>query len=124
MDDVERVRLTIREMAESFADQTTDPDRPFTGHPHTDNGERGKTEVRGICFRDLADCVVKALVDAAPDASDELRARADDGTLLWNDVYGLDLSEVNSISIVQNVSCRVEKMMGIYPNLPPLHADG
>lgn len=104
-------------------DHTTDPDRPFTGQPHTVTGNRGKTEVRGIRFRDLADCVVKAWIDAAVHTiedealQDELRTRADDGTLNYNDLYRLgDLNEVDPIALMQNVSCRVEKAMGIFPN--------
>lgn len=101
----------------SLSDYTTDPDRPFTGQPHTDHGERGKTEVKGIRFRDLADCVVKAFVDSIPGLSDELYRRADDGTLNYNDLYDLDTSEMDPLALIQNISCRVEKAMGIYPNI-------
>lgn len=109
-----------------LSDDLTDPDRPFTGQPHTDNGERGKTEVKGIRFRDLADCVVKALVDAAVFSiedeaeRDELCRRADDGTLNYNDVYRLDLSKMDPLALQQNISCRVEMAMGIFPNVPKL----
>lgn len=102
-----------------MSDHTTDPDRPFTGRPHTHSGTRGKTEVKGIRFRDLADCVVKALVDVAGstiDKVDEIRGRAEDGTLNHNDVYELDLSQIDPLALVQSVLCRVEKAMGIYPN--------
>lgn len=113
----------------SMTDSLTDPKRPFTGQPHTDAGERGKTEVKGIRFRDLADCVVKALVDAASGdledeaQADELRRRADDGTLNYNDVYLLDLSQMDPLALMQNICCRVEKVMGIYPNVPKLHCE-
>ena len=110
----------LADLFESMNDHTTCPDRPFTSQPHSWNGERGKTEVRGIRFRDLDDCLVKALVDSAPDVSDELRSRANDGTLNWNDLYDLDFSDVDPIAIVQNLGCRVEKVMGIYPNVPRL----
>ena len=99
-------------------DHTTDPDRPFTGQSHTCHGERGKTEVKGIRFRDLADCVVKAFVDSTPGISDELRQRSNDGTLNYNDLYELDLLEMGPIALIQNINCRVEKAMGIYPNIP------
>lgn len=109
----------LGEIIEALSDHTTDPNRPFTGQAHTFNGWRGKTEVRGIRFRDLADCIVKAFVDAAAGPEqDELRRRADDGTLYYNDVYQLDLSEVDPLALQQNVCCRVEKAMGIFPNLP------
>lgn len=122
MDELPDLEAVIRELG----DHTTDPSRPFTGQPHTANGERGKTEVKGIRFRDLADCVVKAWVDACPPPGgdydnphyQELQRRADDGTLNWNDLYELDISEMDPIALVKNVSCRVEKAMGIWPNLP------
>lgn len=112
-----------------MSDHTTDPARPFTGQPHTDNGKRGQAEVRGIRFRDLADCVVKAWVDAAahtvPDESkqDELRRRADDGTLNYNDLYALECGDIDPLALVRNVGCRVEMAMGIYPNVSPLACD-
>ncbi|KKL81394.1 hypothetical protein LCGC14_1995240 [marine sediment metagenome] len=118
----------LGDIIESMTDHTTDPDRPFTGQPHTDQGERGKTEVKGIRFRDLADCMVKAFVNSAGSdvedegLRDELYRRAEDGTLNYNDLYKLDLSEMDPLALVQNTMCRVEKMMGIYPNVPKLHA--
>lgn len=111
---------------DGLTDELIDPDRPFTGQPHTDAGERGKTEVKGIRFRDLADCIVQAFVDAASlDCEDErvgeeLRKRAEDGTLNYNDVYKLDLSKMDPLALMQNVCCRVEMRMGIYPNVPGL----
>ncbi len=112
-----------------LSNHQTDPGRPFTGQPHTDNGERGKTELNGIRFRDLADCVVKAWIDSAvhtiEDESlrDELRRRADDGTLNYNDIFLLECGDVDPLALVQNVSIRVEKAMGIYPNVPRLEAE-
>ena len=104
----------------ALSDHTTDPNRPFTGQKHTDQGERGKTEVKGIRFRDLSDCVVKAFVDSTPGLSDELYERADDGTLNYNDLYDLDLTEMDPLALTQNICCRVEKAMGIYPNIGEL----
>ncbi len=68
----------------------------------------------------LSDCCVKALVDSAVDPPEELRRRAEDGTLNWNDLYDLDFSDVDPVAIVQNLGCRVEKAMGIFPNVPRL----
>lgn len=116
----------IDDIIYELSNHTTDPERPFTGQLHTDNGERGKTEVTGIRFRDLADCVVQAWVDAAghtiedEEKRDELRRRADDGTLNYNDVYLLKCGDVDPLALQQNIACRVEKMMGIFPNVPRL----
>jgi len=108
----------------SMSDHTTDPERPFTGQPHTTNGVRGQTEVKGLRFRDIADCVVKAWIDAAghtiedEELWDELRRRADDGTLNYNDVYKIECGDVDPLALMQNVTCRIEKAMGIFPNIP------
>lgn len=111
----------LDDILEAMSDHTTDPDRPFMGQPHTDQGERGKTEIKGIRFRDLADCIVRAFIDAAGftlENADEMYRRADDGTLNYNDLYQLDLGKMDPLALCENVSCRVEKAMGIYPNLP------
>lgn len=108
---------------DGLTDHQTDASRPFIGQAHTSNGERGKTEVKGIRFRDLADCVVRAFVDSAAftledeKVRDLMSQRADDGTLNYNDLYDLNLSEMDPIALVQNIVCRVEKAMGIYPNI-------
>lgn len=112
-----------------LSDHTTDPNRPFTGQPHTVNGIRGKAEVRGIRFRDLADCVMKAWIDAASHTiedeakKEELRRRTEDGTLNYNDVYEIQCGEVDPVALMQNVICRVEKAMRIFPNTPRLDGD-
>jgi hypothetical protein len=119
----------LGDIIKQLSDHTTDIKRPFTGQPHTENGERGKTEVKGIRFRDLADCVVKAWIDAAghtiknEQRRNELYGRADDGTLNYNDVYEIDCGNVDPLALMQNVVCRVEKAMGIYPNVDKLREE-
>ena len=120
----------LGEVLTSLTDNLTDPSRPFTGQSWTDDGERGKTEVKGVRFRDLADCVVKALVGIGvhsiedDDERSELYARIEDGTLNYNDVYRLDFSSMDPLALVKSVSCYVEKAMGIFPNVPELEDDG
>ena len=119
----------LGDIIQGLGDHLTHPDRPFTGQPYTDQGERGKTEVHGIRFRDLADCVAKAFVDASStdqgseEEQDEWIRRADDGTLSYNDLYRLDLSKMDPVALIQNVCCRVEEAMGIFPNIPRLECD-
>lgn len=104
----------------------THPERPFTGQPHTDQGERGKAEVCGLRFRDLADCAVRALADISlADVMREDMGRADkiaqsieDGTLNYNDLYDIVPEDIDPIALVQCITCRVEQFMGIFPNIP------
>lgn len=108
-----------------MSDHQTDKDRPFTGQSHTVQGERGKTLIEGLRFRDLADCVCQAFIDACScmigdeDLASELRSRAEDGTLNYNDLFSLPSGDMDPVALIQNVCCRVEKFMGIFPNLPP-----
>lgn len=59
-----------------------DPDRPFDGQMHTDQGERGKTMVEGLRFRDVADCFVIGALEASGQGG-----LAESGTASYNDVY-------------------------------------
>lgn len=116
----------IRMSLEEIIVGPTNPDRPFTGQPHTHHGERGKTEVKGIRFRDLADCLAKAWIDAAghtigdESRREDLRNRAVNGTLNYNDLYSLECGDIDPIALIQSMVCQVEKAMGIYPNVPSL----
>ncbi len=99
---------------------STDPNRPFDGQPHTDDGIRGKTEIQGVRFRDLCDCILKAFVHAAAFSvlnEKELYEKVENNTICSQDLYPLNLSKMSPVALVQNISCEVEKFMGIFPNL-------
>jgi len=106
----------LNDLITNVTDHTTDPGRPFTGQAHTSQGHRGKTEVKDIRFRDLGDCIAKAFIDSV-ESTDEMRQRANDGTLNYNDLFELDLFDMDPSALINNVCSRVEKMMGIYPNI-------
>ncbi len=94
-------------------------DRPYTGQPQTDTGERGKTEVRGVTFRDLRDCWIRAFL-LCSDHNEEKYEEAKQGEfahLCENDLYGWDLNELDPMAVFQNFSCEIERLMGIYPNI-------
>ena len=85
-----------------------DRDRPYDGHPHTDQGERGKTLVEGLTMRDVADCIVIGFLEASGSYPDNPTR---------NDMY--EVTEAPSPgAIIQCAVCNVEKMMGIFPNIP------
>ena len=86
-------------------------DRPYDGQPHTDRGKRGQEIVKGLTMRDVSDCIVRGFLDAAGHQSD---------FPIHDDMYKLDLNEVDPGTVIQNAMCHVERMMGIYPNVPPL----
>lgn len=100
-----------------LSDNSLDPERPFDGQPHTDQGERGKTEVKGVRFRDLADCFVLGFLEAT--GSYEL---AQSGTASYNDMYESHENDpdFDPMAVIQNMLCHVERRMGIYPNVPKL----
>ena len=108
-------------------------DRPYGGQSHTSTGTRGATEVKGITFRDLRDCFVRAvLLSTGAEVIDgvdmrpryEEAAKGEAAALCENDVYGFNLDKLDPIAIAQNLACEVEKAMGIYPNVPTLSYEG
>jgi len=123
----------------SSSDTRNDRERPYDGQPHTDNGERGKTEVRGLTMRDISDCIIMAMIESSPPPQEywdrwcELynnpetlkaeqekfpHAKVKLGTWRPQDVYKLDWTTIDPLAIIQNATCHIEKMMGIFPNLP------
>lgn len=121
-EDLNRVFEFIGQATDDFRN---DRERPYDGQPHTDLGKRGQTEVKGITFRDLRDCFIMGALAASfhnvanlPDAHfcDKVR----DGTWCANDLYALDWNRMDPIAVAQSMACEVEKMMGIYPNVPKL----
>lgn len=85
-------------------------DRPYAGQPQTDDGERGKTLVHGLTFRDVKDCFVIGCFKASG-----LSPKDYPPTL-----YKLPWDEMDPIAVLQNMSCEMERRMGIYPNVPKL----
>lgn len=119
---------SLNEIFEDFANGQGDNDRlyrnrPYKGQPQTDSGARGQTEIKGITFRDLRDCFILAAFQAANDQlTPERYAEIKAGKVCLNDIYKLDLNKLDPLAWAQNMSCNVEKMMGIYPNVAPLVA--
>lgn len=100
------------------AEPTTSRDRPYDGQEHTDNGLRGKTFVEGLTMRDIADCYFRAILHSSGDM--ELNALADSDDIqkikdtVWHDV---NWAALDPVAIQQNLTCNIEKMMGIFPNI-------
>lgn len=87
-------------------------DRPYDGQVHTDNGIRGKTLIEGLTMRDIVDCIVLGLLDVGGIEKEHP---------VHDDIYSIDLQEIDPGAMIQNTMCHVEKMMGIFPNVPKLH---
>lgn len=116
--------MDIGKIMEDFAKHNGDKcrlyrNRPYIGQPHTDNGKRGKTEVHGVTFRDIKDAFVMAAFDAGndQDPAGENFDRERKGEVCYDDIYKLDLNKIDPIAWQQNLSTRIEKMMGIFPNI-------
>lgn len=104
-------------------------DRPYGGQEHTSTGIRGATEINGITFRDLRDCFIRAVMlstGAETIGNKNMRPyyeealKGENATLCENDLYGFNLDRLDPMAICQNLSCEVERIMGIYPNVTPL----
>ena len=97
-------------------------ERPYDGQPHTSEGVRGSTEISGITFRDLRDCYIRAMCLSMGIENPAHYAEAGKGetaTLCENDLYELKGTN-DPMAVLQNLSCEIERLMGIYPNVPGL----
>lgn len=96
-------------------------DRSYSGQLHTFYGERGRTQVKGLSIRDIEDCLVRAILLSSshlvPKSYDEA-LKGEDAELNSNDLYGFDLDQLDPVAVMQNLACEIERLMGIYPNLP------
>lgn len=101
--------------------------RPYDGQPHTEMGVRGATEIKGITFRDLRDCFIRAvMLSTGAETIDGVdmhwmydeACKGEHAMLCANDLYGFNLDRLDPVAIVQNLCCEVERTMGIFPNVP------
>lgn len=87
-----------------------DRDRPYDGQPHTDYGERGRQPVEGLTMRDVQDCFIRACYDASGLPPKD-----------WpGSVYDLPWADMSILAVAQNLTCWIERYMGIFPNVPRL----
>ena len=123
---MEEFPLNLEDLIRSTQGSTAvsmDRNRPYDGQSHTDNGVRGQQEVHGITMRDVTDCLIRAMVhssDPGTEAGMDLRRKLDEGSLVHDNIYDADLSLMDPIAIAQNLTCEIERMMGIFPNVPGL----
>lgn len=97
-----------------------DRKRPYDGQPWTDSGIRGKEEIKGITFRDLRDCFVRAACLSCGPTNLAHYREADKGVaakLNTDSLYELDWTKIDPVAVAQNLSCEVERLMGIFPNV-------
>ena len=132
------------------SDYRNDRERPYNGQNWTDEGERGKTEVKGLTMRDIRDCLIKAMLVSSPsnkylnedfskcwdysqeppkptqylldhqNETDFISTKVELGTWRPQDVYKINWGDIDPLVIAQNLTCEIEKMMGIFPNVPIL----
>ncbi len=107
-------------------DMNMDRDRPYIGQEHTIMGKRGETEIKGITFRDLRDCFIRAVFQCAGEQLQELYEESNKGenaALCENDVYKVDWNKIDPMAVCQNLACEIERIMGIFPNVASLKRD-
>lgn len=103
-------------------------DRPYNGQPWTDSGERGKQMVAGLTMRDVRDCFVRAYIlsHAPTDANLPYIREAEKGAdacLNQSDMFAMQ-GDVDPVAVGQNLTCEIERAMGIFPNIDKLHLGG
>lgn len=95
-------------------------DRPYDGQSHTDDGLRGKTFVEGLTMRDITDCYVQAVGLSAGHVAPWAYEKATKQELTKRDLYDIEIEKLDPVAISQNLTCEIERMMGIFPNVPEL----
>jgi hypothetical protein len=103
--EVEMERISPTSLA-AHLDRT----RPYDGQPHTDYGDRGKQEINGVTMRDITDAFFRACFEASGLAIEDWPAS----------IYNLPWNDMDIVAVSQNLTCQIEKLMGIYPNVPRL----
>lgn len=105
-----------------FNDHNMRRDRPYSGQPHTDAGHRGSQIVSGLTMRDIRDCYIRAYCLASGCISEKNMVfyneaqKGENGVICENDIFSLD-GTPDPIAVCQNMTCEIEKIMGIFPNL-------
>lgn len=105
-------------------------DRPYSGQPHTIDGIRGSQLINGITMRDIRDAYIRAVIISHPcykegtlnllEPNYTLNNEAKKGPnacICGNDLFTLK-GNADPIAIIQNLTCELEKLMGIFPNIP------
>jgi len=112
----QELNFILKEIQGSTA-WSLDRNRPYDGQPHTCNGIRGKTLVTGLTMRDISDCMVRGFLAASAWQREGQPERTNP---IYDDIYDIDLEKIDPGAVIQNSLCEIEKMMGIYPNIPPI----
>lgn len=84
-----------------------DRNRPYDGQPHTDTGERGKEIIKGLTMRDVRDCFVVGCFEASGLPPSKYPSS----------LYELPWDEMDPLAVCQNMTCEIERKMGIFPNI-------
>jgi len=110
---IEQLGEVMEHLSPSDYLSTLDRNRPYNGQPHTDTGERGKQLISGLTMRDVRDCFVKACYHSSGLNAEEYP----------RSVYELPWEDMDPIAISQNLTCWIERYMGIFPNIPSLEVE-
>lgn len=100
--------------------ERNDRTRPYDGQPQTVDGKRGSELVAGLTMRDVRDCFVKGVLRSTGETEHNSLVTKD----VWKatDVYTVDATQLDMLAVSQNMLVEMERMMGIYPNVPPLRS--
>lgn len=109
-DNAEEVMANLAEAIKD--DDVLDPKRPYRGQQPL----RAAQGVSGLTMRDVADCLIRAMLLCLSD--DKMYERVNEGICTHDDLYHAEgWDDIDPGSVLQNLGCEIEKHMGIYPNL-------
>lgn len=88
-----------------YSDRKINRTPSYNGQIHTSYGERGKAEIKGIKFSDLYQAISVAIKQSCMNEEE------------------FDKIPIDVEAVAQNLNCNIEKLMGIFPNIPKLHQE-
>lgn len=96
--------------------------RPYADSLHTVHGVRGSTLVQHMTIRDIHDCYLRAIVLSSGGACGEAvyneACKGESGNLSDADIFAAWSVRLDPFAVGQNLMCEIERLMGIFPNIP------
>lgn len=105
-------------------------DRLYNGKDHTEQGIRGSQLVTGLTMRDIYDAMVRGYIMAHPTLDPKTFKPFEPNHSLFREASKSEFAQLNSndmfeivgdpdpVAVIQNTMCEIERLMGIFPNIP------
>lgn len=138
-----RREMPISEILDGLHSHNCDPNRPYIEQ----QPKRSAMQITGLTRRDIQDCMVLGILDCKDEEKLEEEEKlpriylSEQGNLYndfhslceskddycdsyldcsrvkYNDLYNMNMEDIDPVAAVQNMACHLERRLGIYPAL-------